>query len=151
MDVWVIFGGIGLLYAPKKSCLSVTSKSPVPIFDAVCARVLICVCVCLCVCLCVCVCVGGGHYLQILRRRFAGKGRALKCLGDELIHSVHWGIDPSPSKKSTPLFFCQASPLKSANCSSTPLSPFIGNCPLYIGFSWTLPPPVKILFFSEPP
>ena len=48
------FGGIGLLYAPKKSCLSVTSKSSVPIFDAVCARVLICVFVCMCVC------VGGG-------------------------------------------------------------------------------------------
>ena len=44
------FGGIGLLYAPKKSCLSVTSKSSVPIFDAVCARVLICVFVCMCVC-----------------------------------------------------------------------------------------------------
>ena len=110
------FGGIGLLYAPKKSCLSVTSKSSVPIFDAVCARVLICVFVCMCVC------VGGvggwggggGHYLQILRRRFfflAGKGRALKCLGDELIHSVHWGIDPSPSKKSTPLFFAKPPPL----------------------------------------
>ena len=141
MDVWVIFGGIGLLYAPKKSCLSVTSKSPVPIFDAVCARVLICVCVCLCVC--VWGGGGGGHYLQILRRRFAGKGRALKCLGDELIHSVHWGIDPSPSKKSTPLFFCQASPLKSANCSSTPLSPFIGNCPPIYWFFMNppLPPP----------
>ena len=61
------FGGIGLLYAPKKSCLSVTSKSSVPIFDAVCARMLICVFVCMCVCVWG---GGGGHYLQILRRRF---------------------------------------------------------------------------------
>ena len=110
------FGGIGLLYAPKKSCLSVTSKSSVPIFDAVCARVLICVFVCMCVCVC-----GGGGWggwrgslpsdsgggIFFL----GGKGRALKCLGDELIHSVHWGIDPSPSKKSTPLFFAKPPPL----------------------------------------
>ena len=109
------FGGIGLLYAPKKSCLSVTSKSSVPIFDAVCARVLICVFVCMCVC------VGGvgwGGWRGSLPSDseeeiffLAGKGRALKCLGDELIHSVHWGIDPSPSKKSTPLFFAKPPPL----------------------------------------
>ena len=43
----------------------------------------------------------------------------------------------------TPLFY--QAPLKSANCLSPP---FLGNSPLYIGFSWT---PRKYEFFSEPP
>ena len=49
---------------------------------------------------------------------------------------------------STPLpFFLAKPPLKSANSSSPP---FLGNPPLYIGFSWT-PPPWKAGFFGEPP
>ena len=52
-------------------------------------------------------------------------------------HSVHWGITPPP-----PLS-CQA-PLKSTNCPSS--SPFLVNLPLYIGFSWTLPPPKSRIF-----
>ena len=42
-----------------------------------------------------------------------------------------------------PLFFAKL-PLKSPNCRSPP---FLGNPPLYIGFSWT--PPMKIRFFSK--
>ena len=64
------FGGIGLLYAPKKSCLSVTSKSSVPIFDAVCARVLICVFVCMCVCVWGGGWGGGGGVAGVITFRF---------------------------------------------------------------------------------
>ena len=41
---------------------------------------------------------------------------------------------------------CQA-PLKLPNCSSLP--PFLGNLPLYVGFSWA-PTTLKVGFFSEP-
>ena len=58
-------------------------------------------------------------------------------------HSGHWGIN-SPPQKHHPSLFCQA-PLKSTNCQSP--SPFLGNLPLYIGFSR---PPLKVGSFSEP-
>ena len=50
---------------------------------------------------------------------------------------VYIGASPPP-----PLS-CQA-PLKSTNCPSS--SPFLVNLPLYIGFSWTLPPPQSRIF-----
>ena len=46
------------------------------------------------------------------------------------MHSEHWSINP-PQKHHS-LFFAK-SPLKSANCWSPP---FLGNSPLYIGFSF---------------
>ena len=57
-------------------------------------------------------------------------------------HSVHWVINPP-----------QKHPLLLANPSSSiyklSKAPFLGNSPLYIGFSRT--PPLKVGFFSERP
>ena len=60
-------------------------------------------------------------------------------------HSVHQGITPPPPLKNTTPLFLAKPPSKSVNCSSLPL--FLGNLPLYIGFSWT-PLPLKVGFFS---
>ena len=62
-----------------------------------------------------------------------------------LMHSVHWGINP-PLKTPPPLG--QASP----QICRMSKPPFLGNSPLYIGFSWTLPPKngFFILVFCEP-
>ena len=62
------------------------------------------------------------------------------------IYSVHWGVNPPPHSKTPPPLSCQA-PLKSANC---PSPPFLGNLPLSIGFSWTLPPPKSWIFQWTP-
>ena len=61
-------------------------------------------------------------------------------------YSVHWGLNPPPPSKTSPLLFCQA-PSKICKLSK---SPFLDNSPppQYIGFSCTTP---KIGFFSELP
>ena len=46
-------------------------------------------------------------------------------------HSVHRGINPPPLKNTTTIFLAKPS-LKSANC---PSPPFLGNLPLFMGFS----------------
>ena len=56
-----------------------------------------------------------------------------------LMHSVHWGINPPP-KNTTPSWPSLPSNLQNV------------QAPLYIGFSWTLPPKngFFILVFCEP-
>ena len=44
----------------------------------------------------------------------------------------------APPQKHHPVFLSNFSPLKLANCPSHPS--FLGNPPLYIGFSWAYPP-----------
>ena len=62
-------------------------------------------------------------------------------------HSVHWGINPL-LKNTTPSFLSTPPPpLNRQTSSPSPL----GNPPLYIGFSWTHPSPLKVGFFGEPP
>ena len=58
-------------------------------------------------------------------------------------HSAHWGINPL---KNTLLFLANRPPLNRQTVKAPP--PFLGNLPLYIGFSL---PPVKVGSFSEPP
>ena len=65
----------------------------------------------------------------------------------DCFHSVHWGINP-PLKNTLPPLSCQPPLLKLANCSSPP---FLGNHPLYIGFSWTPPLPSKSWIFQWTP
>ena len=60
-------------------------------------------------------------------------GAATPKDGMLILHSVQWGINPPPPQKKTPPpAFLPSPPLKSANC---PSPPFLGNSPLYIGFS----------------
>ena len=47
-------------------------------------------------------------------------------------HIVYRGISPSPQP---PIFFAKP-PL---NLQTVQVTPFLGNCPLYISFSWTPP------------
>ena len=66
-----------------------------------------------------------------------------------LIHSVQRGINP-PSTTPTPSFLPRPPPpLKSANGPSPSPPPFLGNPPLYVGFSWT--PPTKSWIFQWTP
>ena len=51
-------------------------------------------------------------------------------MGEDYGHSLHWGITPPPSETPPPLY-CQAPP-KICKLSKPP---FLGNSPLYIGFS----------------
>ena len=59
--------------------------------------------------------------------------------------SMPWGINPL-SKTPPPSLLPSCPLLKSGTVQALP---FLGNSPLYIGFSGTLP--LKIGFFSEPP
>ena len=52
---------------------------------------------------------------------------------DDSFYSIVCIYHP-PRSKTPPPFFLPSPLLKSANCSSTP---FLGNPPLYVGFSWT--------------
>ena len=54
----------------------------------------------------------------------------------------HWGINP-PLKNTIPLFLANP-PLN----QQTVQAPFLGNLPLYIGFSRS--PPLKVRSFSDP-
>ena len=66
--------------------------------------------------------------------------------GDKDILIVCIGIS-TPPQKHHPLFIAKP-PL---NRQTVQVPPFLGNPPLYIGFSCTLLPPLKVWFLSEPP
>ena len=72
-----------------------------------------------------------------------------KSLGitlQQLIHSVHWGINPLPLKKNHILLSCQASPPLNQQTVQAP--PFLGNPPSILVFC---DPHLKVRFSSDSP
>ena len=71
--------------------------------------------------------------------------KAIVCIGV----STPPPPSPPPLQKHHPLFLAKPPP-KHVNYPSPPPFPFLGNAPLYVGFSWPpYPSPLKIGFFSE--
>ena len=74
---------------------------------------------------------------------------SIRYLVNSLHHSVHWGINPPPQKHyPPPPLFLAKPPL---NWQTLQAPSFQAISPSILVFHEPLPPPLKVVFFSEPP
>ena len=75
---------------------------------------------------------------------YVGRSETEECIKNKTkefkqeTHSAHWGINPPLKNTAPPPSFLPSPPPLNQQTVQAP--PFLGNPPLYIGFSW---PPLK--------